>query len=248
MIRAGLIDDEKAILESLSTLLSEHCPAVAVVGTARSLKEGVRLLQQTKPDLVFLDIEMPRGSGFDLLDRFPDRTFDVIFVTAHSHYAIKAFKFSAVDYILKPVDIQELIHAVGQIQRHRLSGPRAFHRYRVLEDNLGSRGPTRLAIPTSAGLDFVNIKDILRIEAEGRYSTIFMLDGRCLLVTKNLGAFSTLLSGSGFFRAHHSHLVNIDQIGKYLHRDGGMIALRDGSRVPLARSRKKDFLETVRAG
>jgi len=248
MIRAVLIDDEKAILESLSTLLIEHCPSVAVVGTARSLKEGVRLLQETRADLVFLDIEMPRGSGFDLLDRFPDRTFDVIFVTAHSHYAIKAFKFSAVDYILKPVDIQDLIHAVDQIQRHRLSGPRAFHRYRVLEDNLRSRGPIRLAIPTSAGLDFVNIKEILRIEAEGRYSTIFMLDGRSLLVTKNLGEFAKLLGDSGFFRCHHSHLVNMEHVGKYLHRGGGVISLRDGSRVPLARSRKKEFIETARTG
>jgi len=248
MIRAVLIDDEKAILESLSTLLTEHCPGVAVVGTARSLKEGVQLLQKTKAELVFLDIEMPRGSGFDLLDRFPDRAFEVIFVTAHSHYAIKAFKFSAIDYILKPVDIQDLIQAVDRIQRHRLSGPGAFQRYRVLQDNLRSQKPTRLAIPTSAGLDFVNIKKIFRIEAEGRYSKIFLLDGRSLLVTKNLGEFAKLLGDSGFFRSHHSHLINMEHVGTYLHRDGGLIVLRDGSRVPLARSRKKEFMETARTG
>lgn len=247
MINAVLIDDEKIVLESLGMLLADHCPDVTVIGTADSFKEGIRLLQEKDPDLVFLDIEMPHGSGFDLLEKFPDRTFDVIFVTAHSHYAIKAFKFSAVDYILKPVDVQELNNAINQIKRYRMSGRNTFQRYKVLEENLKSQGPIRLAIPTSAGLDFIAVKDILRIQAEGRYSTIFMLDSRSMLVTKNLGEFFKLLRDSGFFRSHHSHLVNIEHVSKYLHRDGGVIVLRDGSKVPLARSRKDDFFKKMQA-
>ncbi len=247
MINAILIDDEKIVLESLSMLLADHCPDVTIIGTADSFKEGIRLLQEKDPDLVFLDIEMPHGSGFDLLEQFPDRTFDVIFVTAHSHYAIKAFKFSAVDYILKPVDVQELNHAVNQIKRYRMSGRHTFQRYKVLEENLKSPGPIRLAIPTSAGLEFIAVKDILRIQAEGRYSTIFMLDGHSMLVTKNLGEFYKLLCDGSFFRSHHSHLINIEHVSKYLHRDGGVIVLRDGSKVPLARSRKDAFFKKMQA-
>ena len=246
MIDAVLIDDEKMVIDSLRMLLAEHCPEVAVSGTAASFKDGIRLLEEKKPDLVFLDIEMPHGSGFDLLEHFPDRTFDVIFVTAHSHYAIKAFKFSAVDYILKPVDIQELVRAVDQIKRFRRFGPAMSQRYRVLEDNLKTPVPTRLAIPSSSGLDFVDVDDILRIQAEGRYSRIFLRSGGSMLVTKNLGQFDKLLGDGRFFRSHHSHLVNTGHVRKYLHREGGVILLRDGSRVPLARARKKSFFERMR--
>lgn len=247
MIDAVLIDDERIVIDSLSMLLAEHCPEVAVSGTAASYEEGIRLVQEKKPDLVFLDIEMPHGSGFDLLEHFPDRTFDVIFVTAHSHYAIRAFKFSAVDYILKPVDIQELVHAVNQIKRYRRFGPAMSHRYKVLEDNLKSPAPTRLALPSSSGLDFVDIEDILRIQAEGRYSRIFLRRGDSMLVTKNLGQFGKLLGEESFFRSHHSHLVNIGHVRKYLHRDGGVIVLRNGSEVPLARARKKSFFQKMQS-
>ncbi len=247
MIDAVLIDDEKIVVDSLRMLLAEHCPEVAVSGTAESYKEGIRLVREQKPDLVFLDIEMPQGSGFDLLEHFPDRTFDVIFVTAHSHYAIKAFKFSAVDYILKPVDIQELVHAVNQIKRYRRFGPAMSQRYKVLEENMKSPEPTRLAIPSSSGLDFIDIEDILRIQAEGRYSRIYLRSGGSMLVTKNMGQFGKLLGDDSFFRSHHSHLVNTGHVRKYLHRDGGVIILRDGSRVPLARARKKSFLKKIQS-
>jgi two-component system LytT family response regulator len=247
MIKAVLIDDEKIIIESLGMLLSEHCPDVEVIATADSYREGIRILDEYQPDLIFLDIEMPHGSGFELLERFPDRNFDVIFVTAHSHYAIKAFKFSAVDYILKPVDIQELIQAVGRIKRYRNLERNTTQRYRILQENLKAPGPTRLAVPTSKGMDFIHIDDILRIQADGRYSTIFTRDNRNILVARNLGQYSKLLSDGNFFRSHHSHLINIDHIKKYLHRDGGTIILRDGSRVPLARSRKADFLRIMQA-
>jgi two-component system LytT family response regulator len=247
MINAVLIDDEKMVIDSLRMLLAEHCPDVDVSGMAASYEEGIRLVQEKKPDLVFLDIEMPYGSGFDLLEHFPDRTFDVIFVTAHSHYAIRAFKFSAVDYILKPVDIQELVHAVNQIKRLRRFGPAMSRRYKVLEENLKSPVPKRLALPSSSGLDFIDIEDILHIQAEGRYSRIFLCSGDSMLVTKNLGQFGKLLGEDRFFRSHHSHLVSTGHVSKYLHRDGGVIVLSDGSQVPLARARKKSFFKKMQS-
>ena len=146
-----------------------------------------------------------------------------------------------------PVDIQELVHAVNQIKRYRRFGPAMSQRYKVLEENLKSPAPTRLAIPSSSGLDFIDIEDILRIQAEGRYSRIYLRSGGRLLVTKNLGQFGKLLGDDNFFRSHHSHLVNTGHVRKYLHRDGGVIVLRDGSRVPLARARKKSFLKKIQS-
>jgi two-component system LytT family response regulator len=246
MIQALIIDDEKNIIDSLNMLLNEHCPDVEVIGQADSIQKGIRLLREKEPDLVFLDIKMPLGSGFDILEFFPERNFDVIFVTAHSQYAVKAFKFSAVDYILKPVDIQELKQAVNRVKGMREAGLSATNRYRVLEENLKSERPTRLAIPTSEGLDFIPIRDILHIKAEGRYSMVFMSGGSSMLVTRNLGEFDRLLNDCGFFRSHHSHLVNVDHVKRLLHREGGQVILSDGSKIPLARTRKKAFLERLK--
>jgi two-component system, LytTR family, response regulator len=186
---------------------------------------------------------MPNGTGFDLLAQFPEKNFDVIFITAFNHYAIKAIKFSAVDYILKPININEFIEAVDRVikKRSERSTP-GNENLRILMENLRSSFPSRLAIPTSDGMEYLNPKDIIRIEADRSYSWFFLNSNRKILVSKHLKEFQELLNDRYFFRPHNSHLINLKFVKKYIRKEGGYIEMTDSSLIPVSRNRKDIFL------
>ena len=239
----GIIDDEPDAVDFITSIISEYCPDLEVCGKANNVKEGIVLINEIKPELIFLDVEMPNGTGFDLLSNFPQKDFDVIFITAFNHYAIKAIKFSAIDYILKPINISEFIEAVNRVVLKRSSNPISFNEnFEVLLENLRTTHPTRLVIPTSDGREYLNPKDIIRIEADRSYSWFFLNDKRKILVSRHLKEFQELLNDRDFFRPHNSHLINLDFVKKFIRHDGGYIEMTDGSQVPISRNRKDLFL------
>jgi two-component system, LytTR family, response regulator len=238
-----IIDDEPDAVDFISSIIGEYCPNLEVCGKAHNVKDGLTLINEIKPDLVFLDVEMPNGTGFDLLTHFPEKDFDVIFITAFNHYAIKAIKFSAVDYILKPININEFIESVNKVVQKRTTNAIAGNEnFEVLLENLRTSRPTRLVIPTSDGKEYLNPKDIIRIEADRSYSWFFINDKRKILVSKHLKEFQDLLNDRNFFRPHNSHLINLDFVKKFVRHDGGYIEMTDGSQIPISRNRKDLFL------
>lgn len=246
MLRTIIIDDEKKAIKSIELIANEHCPNISIVGKATSAIEGIKEIQSKKPDIIFLDIEMPHGSGFDLLESIPERDFDVIFVTAYNNYAIKAFKFSAVDYILKPIDIQELINAVKKVEDSRNKLKKTYHNYNVLLENIKSTVPSKLAIPTTDGLEYINTEDIIRIEADRSYSNIFLKNGKKIMVSRSLIVFQDMLDDNKFFRTHKSHLINLNHVKKYFRFDGGYIEMIDNSKVSVSRRKKDDFIQIMK--
>ena len=241
-LRTVIIDDEPDAVNFIHSIIKEYCPALVVVGTANDATDGVSIINEKHPDLVLLDVEMPHGSGFDLLVQFPGKTFDVIFITAFNHYAIKAIKFSAVDYILKPININEFIVAIEKVAEKRASSSQPDRNFETLLENLNSAAPARLAIPTSDGMEYLNTKEIIRIEADRSYSWFHLTGKRKILVSKNLKEYQDLLNDRNFFRSHNSHLINLEHVKKFIRADGGAIEMDDGSQVPISRTRKDLFL------
>jgi two-component system LytT family response regulator len=241
-LRSIIVDDEFDAVNFIQSLIETYCPDLEVVGKAYSALEGIKLIRDQNPDLVFLDVEMPHGSGFDLLANFPKKTFDVIFITAFNHYAIKAIKFSAVDYILKPINISEFLEAVKKVIQARHEKTEKELSFDTLFENLRSSLPHKLAIPTTDGMEYLNTKDIIRVEADRSYSMFYMADGRKFLVSRNLKEYQEMLSDRNFFRTHNSHLVNLEYVKKYYRYDGGYIEMTDGSTVAISRNKKDLFL------
>jgi two-component system LytT family response regulator len=238
-----IIDDEPDAVDFIASISEEYCPDIDICGRANNVKDGVNLIKEIKPELVFLDVEMPNGTGFELLTHFPDKNFDVVFITAFNHYAIQAIKYSAVDYILKPININEFIEAVNRVVSKRasntLSGSEDFE---VLLENLRTTHPTRLVIPTSDGKEYLNPREIIRIEADRSYSWFYITGRHKILVSKHLKEFQELLNDRNFFRPHNSHLINLEFVKKFVRHDGGYIEMTDGSQIPISRNRKDLFL------
>ncbi len=242
MIKAILVDDEQKATETLKMMLEEYCPDIEITGTANSAIEGVKEINSKKPDLVFLDVQMPNGTGFDLLESIPERKFDVIFVTAYNEYAIKAFKYSAIDYILKPVEINELITAVDRFKKNK--NIEKTSSYEALLENIKGNKPTKLAIPTQDTVEYVNIEDIIRLEADASYSNVFLANKTKLFVSKNLGEFQNLTEDMDFFRIHKSHIISLRYIKKF-HKNEDFVEMTDGSKVLLARRKKQEFIDIM---
>jgi two-component system LytT family response regulator len=242
MLKVVIVDDEPDAVKFIQGIIAEFCPDLEVAGTANSARDGVSVISQAHPDLVFLDVQMPHGSGFDLLSAFPEKTFDVIFITAYNHYAIQAIKFSAVDYILKPVNISELIAAVNKVEQKRTSQQYRNLSYSSLLENLKAPRPSKLAIPTNDGIEYLNTKDIIRIEADRSYSWFYLIDKKKYLVSRNLKEYQELLLDMDFFRPHNSHLINMIYVKKFIRHEGGYIEMTDGSNVPISRGKRDLFL------
>ncbi len=240
-----IVDDETDAVNFIRSIIQEYCPQLEVIGTANTVKEGIRLITEHQPELVFLDVEMPHGSGFELLAHFPKKMFDVIFITAFNQYALKAIKFSAVDYILKPINISEFIEAVEKVVEKRSHAFSTDINYGELIENLKSSIPTKLAIPTSEGMEYLNTKEIIRIEADRSYCWFYLTEKRKHLVSKNLKEYQDLLSDCSFFRPHNSHLVNLEYVKKYVRQEGGYIEMTDGSQIPVSRIKRDLFLQQM---
>lgn len=242
-LRAVIVDDEQSGRDSLSRLLEENCHDVEVVGQAGSVDQAVEVIRLNQPDLVFLDVEMPRGSGFELLKRIERPSFKTIFVTAHNHYAIKAIKFSATDYLLKPVDVDELIASIEQIRS--VKGDWTA-RYQNITETIDHNKPNRLAVPVKDGFAFISPDEIIRLQADGSYTHIFTVNEK-YTASRNIKEYEDLLQDRGFFRAHHSHLINLSHVRNFSRNEGYSVVMIDGSVVEVARRKKDQFLQLMNA-
>jgi two-component system LytT family response regulator len=243
MINAILIDDEQTGLEALQLAIQKYCPDVVIKGVYNTPQQGLDGIRSLKPDLVFLDVQMPQMSGFDVLQQASPVTFDVIFVSAHDQYAIKAIKFSALDYLLKPVDVDELIHAVKKV-KEKLNNKSNFFQYQSVLNNVQLRTGKieKLAVPSLDGIDFFNTQDIIYCKADGSYTNLILKGNQQVLVCKNLKDFENILVESGFCRVHHSFLINLRHVQKYIKGDGGYVILTDQHHVDISRRKKEEFL------
>lgn len=246
MLKAIIIDDEQGSRETLEHLIKDFCKDVEIVAMADGVESGISCIKQFQPDVVFLDIEMNSATGFDLLRKFDDIFFDVIFTTAYSNYAIKAFKFSAVDFLLKPIDIDDLRNAVDKV-RNRKQKENHNSRFELMMHNIKQADPEkqRLAISTMEGLVFINAVDIIRLEADGAYTGIFQKNGQKMITSKDLKLFEEILDKNQFVRVHNSHIINLSEVQKYVKGEGGYVVLSDGSHVDISKRRKEHFLSKI---
>lgn len=238
MLSIIIIDDEPKARETIINILKYASIDLKISGEADNIASGFEIINHKKPDLVLLDINLPDGNGFDLLNRFEKIKFGVIFITAYEEYAIKAIKFSALDYILKPFKAAELIQAVERANE-KILGEKSNIQYKTLLSNLDKI--RKIVLRTAESLHVVNVKDIIRLEADCNYTRFFLANGEKLLVSKTMKDFDEMLEEAGFFRTHQSHLVNLNHILRYEKADGGYLVMDDHSTVPIS-SRKKDAL------
>lgn len=242
MFRAVIVDDESKARNALKNLLSRHCAHIEISAEADCVKAGVEQIKKHQPDVVFLDVQMPDGTGFDLLEQFEEINFKIIFASAYDKFAIQAFKFSAVDYLQKPVEAEELVLACS-----RISGDGKYIEInKKLEVLLSNRNSfEKIALPTLEGIDFVKINEIIRCESDNNYTNIFLVGGQQILVSKTLKEYDEMLSPFNFFRIHKSSLINLGYLKKYRKGDGGTVVMEDGSELEVSRRRKEDFLNAL---
>ena len=246
MYTAIIIDDEQNGRIALKQKLADYCPGLQLIGEADSGKEGIQLIGQLHPDIVFLDIEMPGMDGFEMLKKISGKAFHIIFTTAYDHYAIKAIKFAAFDYLLKPVDIEELKLAVSRIANTAVH--HQTQKLEVLEHNLiASNALNKIAIPTVDGLLFFDTNDITYLEAHSNYTGIHFANNQKLMTSRTLKEFEDMLPSDKFFRPHHSYIINLQYIKRYIRGDGGQIELQNGTIVGVSRRKKDEFLKAIRS-
>ena len=241
MIRVVLVDDEQQGRAIIKQYISRYCPYVEVCGEADSVKNGVEVIAETHPDIVFLDIQMQDGTGFNLLEKVADRSFKVIFVTSFDQFALKAFKYSASDYLLKPLDPDAFVEAVEKVRGDiEATSKGKDNRIEELLTNINSF--KKIGLPSGNAIIFVNVDDIVRCESDGNYTMFHLADGRQLLVTKNLKVYEELFADRKFLRVHKSHLINARYVDQYINGDGGSVVMADGSTVEVSRRKKDELL------
>lgn len=243
-MKAIIIEDEERSRIVLQNLVETYCPGVEVVGTADSVISGTRLVKAERPDILFLDVQINGGTGFDVLDKSEGLTAAVIFTTAYDHYALKAFKFSAIDYLLKPIDIEELKAAVRKVAASSRQDEEQYKIRNLLSNLKHPEEDPVLLLSTLEAVEFVRIRDIVRCEAQGAYTQVFLRDVKPVMVSKVIKEFEYLLQDFGFYRVHQSHLVNLKEVRKYVKSDNYLL-MRDGAQIQLARSRKDDFFNVL---
>ena len=245
MINAILIDDEIDGLDDLKESIIKYCPDLSIKGAYQDPAKGLASIQELKPDLVFLDVQMPGMSGFDILQKLSPVSFQVIFVSAYDRYAIKAIKFRALDYLLKPIDVDALVNAVSRV-KERMT-PLPYSVQSVVQNVINPLGKLeRLAVPSSTGIDFFNIQDIIYLKADDCYTRIYLVNVQSILVTKVLKDFEDLLTDSGFCRVHNSFLINLRHVKSYVRGEGGYVILTGNHHVDISRRRKELFLSQVK--
>ncbi len=246
MLRVIIVEDELRARTFLRDLLLAECPEVHIAGMAANVAEAVTLINATAPDLVFMDIELQTGTGFDVLEQIDATSLAVIFTTAYDHYAIKAIKFSAVDYLLKPIEIEELKAAVQKVAE-RAKVPGGHDALKMLLKNLQSpqAGEQSITLPTSDGLEFIPLRQIIRIEASGSYTQFFLHDKKKIMVSRHMKEYELLLDEHGFFRVHNSHIINLAEVKRLIKTDGGYAVMNDGSEIGISPKKKDEFMKRI---
>lgn len=244
MIKAIIIDDEEDARKVLSLSLKKFCPEIEILALCESPIEGLEKIGSLKPNLVFLDVQMPNMSGFDVLEKIPKIDFEVIFVTAFDRYAIKAIKFSALDYLLKPIDVDDLISAVEKVKRKQIG---KASNYESLLKNIkkGNEKLERLAIPSDNEIILQELKDIVYCSADGSYTILHLIENKRIVVSKNIKEFENILPETDFCRIHHSTMVNMRQVVKYIRGDGGYVLMKNGDHLDVSRRKKEGFLKLL---
>ena len=244
MITCILIDDERNALEMMEWLLKTYCPQVRILDMCSSAEAGIEAINKKRPDVVFLDIEMPRMNGFDMLEQFEKPFFDVVFCTAYDQFAIKAFHYSALNYLLKPIDPDDLINTIKRIEEKK-SVPTKEQLALLLQSMQQSpkATPQRIALSSGDGLIFIPTNDIVYCEAESNYTTVVLVGGKKVVVSKVLKEIDEALSGPDFFRVHSSFLINLNHIKKFVRVDGGYIVMDNDATINISRSRRQEFME-----
>ena len=245
MIKAVVIDDIKKNRDAVKIAVSKYCPSIAIIGEASGVNEGVIVINELNPNLIFLDVEMQDGTGFDLLEKFSNPWFKVIFITGYEDYAFKAFKFNAFSYLLKPIDKVEFIAAVAKVEK-QIETENLSHQINALvkQQEKTSSDSKKITLRTSDKIVAVTVADIIRCESENSYTTFYLTHEKKLVLSTSLKEFEDKLPHH-FFRPHQSHLINLDYFDHYSKSDGGWIVLKDGSKIPLASRKKEEFLMLI---
>ncbi len=243
MIKAVIIDDEAEGRNVVNNIVKNYCTEVEIAGEAATVASGVKLIQKTNPDLVFLDVQMPDGTGFNLLEQFDEIAFQVVFVTAYEQYAIRAFKYSAIDYILKPIDPQLLIEAVEKAGKLSPGKNQSSERVSNLLEN--SKSISKIALPTLNGYRFVKVQDIVRCKSNNNYTLFYLQTNEQFIVTRTLKDYEELLKNESFIRVHQSHLINLNYVEQYIKGEGGTAIMSDGSEIEVSRRKKDLFLKRI---
>ncbi|MEO5570081.1 MAG: response regulator [Bacteroidia bacterium] len=242
MLSTILIDDQEICTEMLKDMLEKDNSEVSISAVCNSGKEGIKAIRKHEPDLVILDVEMPGMSGFEMLREIKDPDFEVIFTTAFDKYSIEAIRFSALDYLLKPIIPHELKAAIEKVEHKQ--NKNINRQFKTLFKNLQEtrRPVNQVALPALEGLIFVNVVDIIHCKSDSNYTTLFLKSGEKMMVTKTLKDIEGLLEGNNFYRIHHSHLINMIHIKKYVRGNAGYVVMSDGADINVARNRKEEFL------
>ncbi len=246
-MRTLIIDDEPDAVNALKIIIEEFIPELNVIGSFSDPLQARDEIPKMNPELVFLDINMPGLSGFELLESLQNRNFKTIFITAYDEYAIKAFKYSAVDYILKPIDIDELVAAVKRATNvNNPSTEQTDNKYKKLFESIRNDRPQKLVVSTYEGIYYIDAEDVIYIQADGNYSKLIFKETEPLFVAKGLKEFEELLPTSNFFRNHHSFLINLNFVRKYTRVEGGSVEMINGDQIPLARRKKNEFYDLMK--
>jgi two-component system LytT family response regulator len=249
MIKAIIIDDEVHCLDTLNILINDFCPEIRVADRCISGEKALESIENIKPDLIFLDIEMPTMNGFELLEHFEQIPFSLIFTTGYDKYAIKAIRFSALDYLLKPVDSKELIAAVHKVQLQKY--PPSVEQFHMLLDHIQHRDGslTKIAVPTAEGFELIPTDQLVNFEANNNYTHIYLKNKTRITACRTLKDMEEQLQEFGnFIRVHHSYIVNLNEVSKYIRGEGGYLVMSDGSTINVSKSRKELLLRKFQPG
>lgn len=243
-MKAIVIDDEKKTRELIANMVMGFNDSLEILPIGENVKSGIEAIKKHKPNLVFLDIQMPDGSGFDVLKAFPNKDFEVIFITAHEEFAIKAIKYSALDYILKPIDPEELEAAVNKaISQFDL--PKSDEQFETLAHNLQQPQKKRLVLKTQESAHILELDNIIRCESDRNYTSFFLNEGKTIVVSKTLKEYENLICGKQFMRVQQSHIINLNYVDRFDKANGGSVVMKDGTELPISPSKRDLFFELL---
>ena len=248
MLKAIIVDDEPHCCKTLDSLLKRYCPEVNVIATCANGVDALKAIQTLNPNLVFLDVEMPKMNGFEMLEQLHEINFHLIFVTSYDAYALKAIRFSAIDYLLKPVDREELQTAVQKVIK-RMQAPLPEQLKIILEKIQHPASPSnKIALPTMEGLQMIAVESIVVCEADDNYTTLMLKNNKKIVVSCTLKVIEELLEDHSFIRVHRSFVVNLEEVEKYVKGDGGYLVMSDGSEILISRNKKEELLKKLVSG